>query len=332
MNVSKGSGRPSRPLPTSQLVGNRRTHAGIWGLLDRLRSATIGRESGLAPYLYLAPAFILYAVFFLWPFLQLIVLSLQRWDGINPRRWIGLENYTKLIQDEVFWLSFRNNVIWMIAAMTLPVLFGMILAIIIVRSRLHGRVIYRTIYFLPQVLSTVIVAVIWGWIYNPSFGFLNSFLEAVGLESLQRGWLGEPSLALPALFIGWSWIYYGFTMVIFIAAIQGIDEVYFDAAKVDGANRWHQFRHVLVPFIQGPLTIILLITAIAAFQAFDLVFILTRGGPARATMILSIYMYQNAFQFNKAGYGAAVAVALGAIILIISIIFLWLRGTFREER
>lgn len=292
----------------------------------RLRSA----RDHLTAYAYVAPAFIVYALFFLWPAFRLIQLSFQEWDGLGEPAGAGLSNYERLLGDPVFWKAFWHNVSWMLAAVIVPVFFGLLLAILLVRSPIHGRVIFRTIYFMPQVISSVVVAIIWNWIYNPSFGALNETLGFLGLSSLQRGWLGDPNLALPAVFIAWSWVHYGFTMVIFIAALQSIDEVYFDAAKVDGANGWQQFRHVLLPFIRAPLSTVVLVTAISSFQVFDLVFIMTSGGPANATMVLPIYMLDNAFSFHKVGYGATIAVALGLFIIVMSILFLRARGVFKE--
>jgi ABC-type sugar transport system permease subunit len=188
------------------------------------------------------------------------------------------------------------------------------------------------VFFLPQVLSSVTVAIIWGWIYNPAFGAANSILDLIGFGFLKQQWLGDRQLVLPALFIAWSWVHYGFTMVVFIAALEGIDEVYFDAAKVDGANYLQQFRHIILPFIRGPLTTVVLVTAIAAFQVFDLVYVMTNGGPARASSVVPLYMIDNAFLFQKVGYGSAIAVVLALFILVFSIIFLWARGVLKEEQ
>jgi raffinose/stachyose/melibiose transport system permease protein len=289
-------------------------------------------RQGMQGYLFVLPALMVYGVFFLWPLVQLVVLSFQDWDGLSARHFVGLENFRLLLfHDQVFWQAFSHNCLWLIAAEVVPVAIGLVLAILLSRSRMHGRTFFRALYFAPQVLSSVVVAVIWRWIYNPSFGALNTLLGAVGLSSLQRGWLGEASLAFPALFIAYTWVGYGFTMVIFLAALQDIDETYFDAAKVDGAGPLQQLRHILIPAIRGPLTTVLLITAIGSFQVFDLVFILTRGGPGFVTQVLAMYMYQNAFPFSRVSYGAAIAVTLGLIILVFSVIFLRVRGALREE-
>lgn len=269
------------------------------------------------------PGFILYTLFFLWPLAQLVQLSTLQWKGIGPRKFIGIQNYLTLFADDsLFWLSAKHNLFWLAAGIVIPIIIGLFLALLLVRSNLYGRLVFRTIFFLPQVLSSVVVAIIWRWIYNPSFGAVNSILRSFGLDAFTRSWLGDKSLALPALFIAWSWIHYGFCMVIFIAALQSIDDTYYDAAKVDGANVLQQLWYITLPFIRGASATVILITAIAAFQVFDLVFIITKGGPAWSTMVLSVYMYDNAFRISKVGYGAAVAVVLGVIVFVFSLLFL----------
>ena len=278
------------------------------------------------PYLYLLPAFAIYLGFFCWPLVRLVQYSFQDWDGTSKPRFVGFNNYRELANDPLFWQAFRHNLVWMFAAIVIPTLAGLVLATILVRSPMYGRSWFRAIFFMPQVLASVVVAITWQWVYSPSFGALNAILRDVGLASVQQGWLGETKYALPAVFLVWAWTAYGFSMVIFIAALQGIDEEYFEAARVDGARRWAQFRHVLLPFIRRPTSVIVLMNAIAAFQVFDLVFVMTTGGPANATLVLSIYVYQNAFQELRVGYGSAVAVVLGILIVASSVVFLRLRG------
>jgi ABC-type sugar transport system permease subunit len=290
-----------------------------------------GRWAGSTGYLYLLPALLIYAAFFLYPFVRLVELSLFEWNGIAPRVWVGAGNYLKMLDDPLFWRAFNNNLGWTLGAMSVPVIIGLLLAILLVRGPLPGRTLFRTLYFMPQVLSSVVVAVIWSWIYNPTFGALNSFLRAVGLGEWQRGWLGDPGFAMPALFVAWTWVTYGFNMVIFIAALQGIDETYFDAAKVDGATAWQQFWYVLLPFLRGPLATVTLLSMIWSFQVFDLVYILTRGGPANVTLVLPMYLFQSAFEFEKVGYGSAISVALGVIVVLLSLVFLKRQGLIAES-
>ncbi len=280
----------------------------------------------MSAYLYIAPALALYAVFFLWPLAQLFYLSMVKWDGLAPKVFVGLHNYGELLtSDPRFWLALEHNALWLVGAVSVPTTIGLFLAVFLARTPLCGRLALRTIFFLPQVLSSVVVAIIWRWIYNPDYGALNTILRGVGAAGLARGWLGDEGLALPALFVASSWVLYGFCMVVFLAALQGIDEAYYDAAKVDGANALQQFWYVTLPAIRGPLSTVILLSAIGAFQVFDLVFIITRGGPAWSTMVLSVYMYDSAFRYNKLGYGSAVAIVLGVLILAFSIVFLRVR-------
>lgn len=285
-----------------------------------------GWARSLPAYAYLLPAFLLYGLFFLWPLGQLIQLSLVKWDGLQPKVFVGLSNYVEMFtSDDRFWLSLGHNIQWLLAAIIVPTFIGLVLAIFLVRGSLYGRLLFRTLFFLPQVLSSVVVAIIWRWIYNPAFGPINNILRAIGLDALTQIWLGDTKLALVSLFIAWSWIHYGFCMVIFIAALQGIDETYYDAARVDGANTIQQHRYITLPFVRGPMATVVLITAIAAFEIFDLVFIITRGGPAYSTLVLPVYMYNNAFRYDRVGYGAAVAVVLGLIVFVFSMIFIRIR-------
>jgi len=276
---------------------------------------------------FILPAFILYAVFYLWPVGQLIWLSLTNWKGLGPKQFIGLTNYINAMKDPFFFDGLKNNLIWTLAALIIPVMLGLLAAILISRAKyLRARSLYRTLYFLPQVLSSVVVCMIWRWIYSPNNGALFELLDLLKLSFLKHGWLGDPLTALPALFIIFSWVHYGFCMIIFIAALQGIEEEYFDAAKVDGANAWQQFRFILVPFIIGPLTTVILITIISAIQVFDYIYIITRGGPMSSTMVIAMYMYKTAFSNSRVGYGSAVATIMGVFVLLFSIVFLRVRN------
>lgn len=282
-------------------------------------------------YLFIAPALVVYLMFFIRPYLDLIWLSLQEWSGYGERTFVGFQNYIRLVEDKQFWLAFQHNVAWSLAAIVFPVILGLFLALLLSRTEMHGKVFFRSVYFMPQVISSISVAVVWGWIYNPTFGILNQILEALGLGFLARGWLGDATFALPALILAWSWIHYGFTMVIFVAALEGIDEIYFEVAKIEGAGWWQQLRYVILPFIREPLTTIILVTAISSFQVFDLVFALTNGGPGRATVVLPLYMLTSAFTFHKIGYGAAIAVVLSFVVLGFSLILLRVRGSLKES-
>lgn len=293
-------------------------------------SSSASRWGG-RPLPYLLPAFGMYGLFFLWPASQLIRLSFIEWNGVTPAEPAGFGNYVKLTSDSLFWLALRNTAMWTAAAIVLPVLVGLGLAIFLSRTEMFGTALFRTLFFMPQALSTVVVAVLWGWIYNPNFGALNTMLRSMGLDSLVKGWLGEPNLALWAIFIAWTWTQYGFAMVIFVAAIDDVDESQFEAASIDGATVLQQIRYVLIPAIRGPVTTVVLIMTIAAFQVFDLVLLLTNGGPGRATSVLAHYMYEVAFRFRRVGFGAAIGVVLMALILVTTMIIIRVRRAFEEE-
>jgi raffinose/stachyose/melibiose transport system permease protein len=282
--------------------------------------------------LFLLPALAAYLAFVVWPSLQLIVYSTQTWDGVLPAEPAGLDNFARLASDATFMRALGHNIGWMAAAVVVPVGIGLVLALLLTRTPMYGRGVFRLVLFLPQVMNPVAVAILWGWMYDPTFGALNRFLEGVGLADLTRAWLGDTATALPALFVAWSWLHYGFVMIIFIAAIDGIDEQYFDMARIDGAGRWAQFRTVVVPFIRGPLTVVVMITAIASFQVFDLVYLLTGGGPAKASMVLPLHMIDHAFVFRNVGYASAIAVVMTAGVLLVSVLFLRRRGSLDVPR
>jgi raffinose/stachyose/melibiose transport system permease protein len=270
----------------------------------------------------LLPALAAYLLFVVWPSIQLIVYSTQTWNGVLPAEPAGLDNFARLLEDRTFMRALTHNIAWMAGAVVVPVGVGLAMALLLTRTPMYGRNFFRLVLFLPQVLNPVAVAILWGWMYDPANGAINRVLEGVGLEGLTHSWLGDPATTLPALFIAWSWLHYGFVMIIFIAAIDGIDEQYFDMARIDGAGRWAQFRKVVLPFIRGPLTVVVMITAIASFQVFDLVYLLTGGGPAKASIVLPLHMIDHAFVFRNVGYASAIAVVMTAGVLLVSILFL----------
>ncbi len=277
---------------------------------------------------FVLPALLLYAVFFLYPFLRTIYLSMTEWNGVVAPVFTGLENYQRLLNDKQMWSSLGNNVIWVIVGTAAPIIIGLFLSVVL-WSGARGSLFFRTIYFLPVVVSPVIIGVIWGWIYNPLFGILNTSLRRIGLGNLAKGWLGEPSTALYAVLVTAIWSYIGFCVVVLYSGLQKVDTQLVDAAKIDGANAWTRFRHVLIPQLSSVLTMVLVYTVIGGFNVFDLVFIMTRGGPANASEVIASYTYEKAFQENEVGYGAALSMVMTLIALVAAIITLRVRG--REE-
>lgn len=277
---------------------------------------------------FVLPALILYAVFFLYPFFVTIYLSMTEWNGVRPPVFTGLENYKRLLSDSLMWFSLRNNLIWVVVGTALPIIIGLALSVVLWTGA-KGSIVLRTVYFLPVVISPVIIGVIWGWIYNPIFGILNHSLRSVGLGNLAKGWLGEPSTALYAVLITAIWSYIGFCVVVLFSGLQKVDTQLIDAAKIDGANAWTRFRHVIIPQISSVLTMVIVYTVIGGFNVFDLVFIMTGGGPANASEVIATYTYKKSFVEGEVGYGASLSMVMTLVALIAAITTLRLRG--REE-
>lgn len=275
----------------------------------------------LVPYLFVLPLLLVYTTFVVWPTLETFVLSLYRIDGINinaERVFVGLGNFGRLIDDPPFWRALLNNLIWTAFSVTVPVAFGLFVAVLLSTARLPGRTAFRTVLFMPQIFALVVIGLIGTWMFNPYYGPVNRVLEAVGLGFLASSWLGDYVLALPTLLVINSWHYFGFCMVIFLAALQGIDESLYDAAKVDGASTLQQFRFVTLPGLRNATTVIVLVMMIDSFKVFDIVRVTTNGGPGDSTQLLSLLLFKKVFFADDVGYGAAVAVVNTVFVVVLS--------------
>lgn len=284
-----------------------------------------------AAYAFVLPALLIYATFVLYPFLITIYYSMTDWDGAQPQKnFIGLANYQRMLGDPLMWLSLQHNLIWIAVGTVTPVALGLGLATL-VWSGVRGRLFFRTVYFMPVVLSTVVVGMIWSWIYHPLFGPINLVLRAIGLGGVARGWLGDLTWAIYALLLAGLWAYFGFCFVILLAALQNIDMELHDAAKIDGANAWQRFVNVTIPQLSAVLTMLLAYTLIGGFNVFDIVYIMTKGGPANATEVLATYTYTMAFKQSQVGYGAALTMVITVLSLIASYLFISLRERSSTE-
>ena len=287
--------------------------------MNRLRAYP--GESKWKGLIYLLPGLLIYLVFTFWPVIQTIRMSFLNWEGLAPEKnFIGFANYLQVFSDEKFWLSLSHNLIFIIFYAIIPIFLGLLLASLLGRYALKGFTFFRTILFLPQVLSMVVIGVAWRWIFNPSFGPLNVLLRTLGLGSLARPWLGDFALALPAVGSVGSWVQYGFCMVLFLAGMQRIPEEYYEAAALDGASAWKQLLYITIPGLRSEIGVALITTIIAALRVFDLVFVTTRGGPGESTLVTGFLVYRSAFLQNQTGYAAAIATILTLIILGISLL------------
>src|SRR4051794_3321903 len=332
--------RPARRSP-SRSEGGGRTMAvtsapaptGIGRFAFR-RSARNSRRRPTSPLLvavFVLPSLVIYGLFMVYPFIGTIHLSLTSWDGFAPTKdFIGLDNYRVLLQDGEFWEALSHNLIWAVIGTIAPIVIGFPLAVML-WSGVRFRLAFRAMFFLPFILPSVVQGIIWGWIYNPLFGVLNAILEGIGLGGLTTGWLGNADTALYAVLGAAVWGTFGMIVVFFLAGLQGIDMNLIDAAKVDGANAWQRARHVLLPGIAPIFTFVLTVTLVGAFSVFDIIYVLTRGGPGTATEVLAGYSYEMAFTRNFAGYGASISMVIATLSLILAILFLRMRERNRAN-
>ncbi len=292
--------------------------AGIAALRRAVSKVAVG-------YAFVVPALALYIFFVIYPFIASIYYSLTSWDGAQPIKvFVGLANYRRLLSDPLLAQSLLHNLIWVIMGTISPIVIGLLLGVLLWTGA-RGMVAFRTIYFLPVVLSEVVIAIIWNWIYHPLFGAANELLRFIGLGHLARGWLGDPNWALPALIIAAIWSYYGFCFVVIMAGLQNVSVELIEAATIDGANPWQRFIYVIIPELRHVLTMITAFTLIGGFNVFGIVFVMTQGGPGTATQVIATYTYRKAFQESEVGYGAALSMVMTALSLVASYIFIRLR-------
>jgi multiple sugar transport system permease protein len=272
---------------------------------------------------FVAPALGLLLVFFMLPTLAALLLSFTDFDvyavaDLHRLRVVWLGNYERLLHDDRFWTAMRNTLWFVVAAGPLSVAVSLAAAMLVDAKVVRGRAIFRTILFLPVVTTLVAVAVVLRYLYHPRSGLLNQLLGLVGVPAID--WLGDPRWALPALALLAVWKGFGFNMLVFLAGLQGIPERLHEAAALDGAGRWQEFRHVTVPQLAPTFLFVGIITAIGYLQLFAEPYVMTQGGPADSTLSVVLLMYEEGFRWWNLGYGAAVAVVLFVVILAASVL------------
>lgn len=285
----------------------------------------VRRQQARYAVLFVAPALLIYLVFMIYPFLNTIYLSFTNWDGITANKdWVGLSNYARIFGEEAALKAFVNNIIWVILGTLAPVVLGLFEALL-VWSGARGSILFRTLYFLPFVLPLVVVAIVWQWIYHPLFGIVNTVLDGVGLEGLSRGWLADPHTALYAVLIAAIWGQTGFCFLILHASLQNVDMSTVEAALIDGANWFQRARSIIIPQIAPQLTMVTAVTLIGGFAVFDIIYVMTRGGPGSASEVLATYTVRSAFEQNLAGFGSALAMLMTVLSLVGAVVFVRLR-------
>ncbi len=262
-------------------------------------------------YLFIAPQMVGLAVFTLGPILYAAYLSFTKWNILKPPQWVGLDNYIDQLSDPTFLNLLRNT--FFITAGYIPLVMILSLAMALaLNQKLRFTVVWRTAYFMPVVTSLVAIALVWRWVLQPDFGLVNYLLGLIGVEG--PDWLSSTQWAIPGLIFMRVWWGAGFYMVIFLAGLQGIPKEFYDAAKVDGANPWQQFRHVTLPLLSPTTFFVFIMASIWTLQIFDQVYIMTGGGPGEATEVFLLRIYQLAFRYYRMGDAAALSMILFAII------------------
>jgi len=300
------TGRPSRPTVRRRF-------------LTSARRGSAPGEPRFVGLLYVAPALALFAVFGIWPFIQTILISFTRWRGIGAQVPVGLDNYADVLRDEDLSMGFVRAGILILFYAVLPLCIGLLLAALLSRVRIRGLGTYRVLLFLPQVIAAVVIAIAWRWIYSAD-GMVNETLRLVGMGDLARSWLGDFDFALPAIGLVGTWLNAGLAMIFFVAGVQKIPLDLYDAARVDGAGPWAEFRAVTLPGLRNEIVVVLTITVIFALRNFDLIWVTTRGGPGDATTTPSVLLYELGFEARRLGTASAIAVLLTVLILAVTIV------------
>jgi len=262
-----------------------------------------------------SPLMLLVAVFFLLPLLNSIYFAFVDFRGFEADPpFVGLANFVELFNDPNLWPALRNNIVWIIVGTSAPLVIGLVVALLL-WSVGRGSTFYRVAFFLPYILPAAAVGVVWSWIYDPLRGWLNRLLELIGLGSLATGWLGNPDTALGAVLVTAVWTVAGFVVVVLLAALRNVDVELVDAATIDGANALQRLWYVILPQIMPVFLMVTTITLIGGFSVFDIIFVMTGGGPADATEVLGTYAYSNAFQLNRISYGTTLALVITVLAI-----------------
>jgi len=301
------------------------------------------RHHPLAPLSFLLLPLGLYAVWVVFPTFATMAMAFTNWDGISPTsEWVGLANFERLFADRVFWMSLGNNLRWVAVFITIPTALGLSLALALNRNVRFDRFL-KIAYYLPMVLAFVVVGLMWAWIYHPRQGLLNNtlfhlygFAQSLGfdvnpLAARRIGWLGDPNLAMGSIIAAATWQHVGYVMILYLAGLKTVNTELLDAGQVDGASPWQLFRFITFPQLAPVTTIVLVITVIQSLRAFDLVYVMTRGGPFNSSNVLANFMYIEAFMNYNMGYGAAIAVVLFLISVGFIAVYLY-RVVQQEER
>ena len=263
----------------------------------------------------------IYLIIVIIPLLSSFYYSLTDWNGFNQNyNWVGLDNFAKIFRDKYFANAIENTLVWMAAAVVLPVGGGLFLALLL-HEGIWGANLYKSLFYLPICLSLAVIGQVWIWIYQPDWGLLNDILRAIHLDQFAVAWLANKKTALGAVIIAWSWQQIGMAMVIFLAGLTSVPSELTEAAEIDGASYWQSLRYVIIPLLSPATVIVVALSIINSLKSFDVVYMMTQGGPFHTTDTLAMFMYLESFKKYYMGYGSAIAVVLFLIAMVIIVFY-----------
>ena len=272
----------------------------------------------LSAMLFLSPTLVIFTAFILFPVFFSFYLSFHSWNMFSgDTTFVGLENYSRMIQDAEFWQVLGNTAVYTFGTIPINMALSLWVAYLL-NKKLKGKKFLRTAFFAPVIISPVAAAVIWRWMYDPNFGLVNYLISFLGIGSIN--WLNEPTAAMFALIIMGVWKTFGINMILFSAGLQGIPDNYYEAAELDGAGKWAKFYHITIPMLAPTTFFIMIMSMISSFQVFDIVYVLTSGGPMGSTKVLVFYVYEHAFKFFEMGYASAISYFLFAVLFILTML------------
>lgn len=270
---------------------------------------------------FLLPPLAVFCLIVIWPLLDSFFYAFTNWNGFDPNyRFVGFDNFGKVLTDKLFLNAVVNTVIWIVAAILLPTLLGLALALLL-DSSVKGANFFKSIFYLPICLSAIVVGQIWTWIYQPDWGILNSLLGTVAGTPVTYAWLAKPGSALYSVIVAWSWQQTGLAMVIFLAGLTAIPPDLTEAADMEGATRFQRIRHVVLPLLRPATVVVVALMVINSLKGFDILYIMTGGGPFNSSDTLAMHMYNESFKKYLMGYGSAISVVLFLITLAVILVY-----------
>lgn len=294
----------------------------------------LAKKRNLEALLFAIPALLMLGIFVYFPLIKNIIYSFQSFTLSSvTKQWVGLANYKQLFSDKIILTCLKNNILYALISIVIQVGGGLILAAVLEDAVFHKAApFFRSVYFIPTVISMTVVCLLFDFVYNPQMGLLNSFLEAVGFDGLTRIWLGSKKTAMYAVIVVSQWQSTGYVTMLFTVAIQKIPHDLYEAAEVDGAGKIQRFLYITVPQVKQMFFVTMILTVAGAFTVFNEPYILTGGGPGTATMVLSLHMYQTGFVKNNMGYASTIAMLIFVITALLSSVQFFTYGTEKEER